>query len=563
MFNRVPILFRLKTVLVVICLVWVAVATLRAGDAGHSLALQSVAVNGQAMPWVDQNPVNLGPFPKNIAFGFGPATPNGVPPLRLRYQMEGFETNWHEAVREMDLSVRFYNHAGDQLTQTLYPVAGESTGWTGSLTNSTLTHRREALLVPPQAERLIVVVSSAGPPDAVGIYIVANLVASRTDGTVVLRSPFDSESAGAAGEDPPAGWIHDGLNRTIPRVIRFGQDPQTQAFAVLDEDTNGHGEWHNTIETAPVVTPGDRLVFEWNEMYSIGSGLSRDAHYDALPPGHYRFRVAGVNAFGQFTGLESSVKLLVPEPLWRSPWFVALIVLMASALTVGISRYFVWRRMQREMLRLKQQRALEQERLRIARDIHDDLGARVTQISLLSAMSRNSDTLDKARLDFDRISEMSRELVTALYETVWAVSPENDNLEALGSYLCQMANGLCEHTALRCRFHVNGLPTEVQLSSQTRHNITMAVKEALHNTIKHAHASEVTISITYAADKLEITIQDNGRGFATAHPTEGNGLSNMRQRLASVGGQCAVESQSGAGTTVRIHLLVRPLDRVT
>jgi signal transduction histidine kinase len=553
---------RRKAALAATSLALFAIAiVLRAGEVQPTLVVQSANVDGRSLSLPPLNPLNLGPFPRNIVFGFGPTTATGIPPLRVRFLLEGYEKGWHEAAREMDLSVRFYNHAGDQLTQSIYPVTGDSTGWTGSLTNSALTHRRETLLVPPGAERLILVVSSAGPPDSVGVYVVANLVASRADGTVLLRSPFDTEAAGNE-EDPPPGWVHDGLNRTIPRVVRFGQDPQTRAFAVLDEDPVGHGEWHNVIESAPLVTPGDRVVVEWNEMYSIGSAISRDAHYDSLPPGHYRFRVAGVDAFGRLTGVEDSVNLLVPEPLWKTPWFIAILVLFGSGLTIGVSRYFVWRRMRREMLRLQHQRALEQERLRIARDIHDDLGARVTQISLLSGMSRNNDSLDKARRDFDRISEMSRELVTALYETVWAVSPENDNLEALGSYLSQMANRLCEQTTLRCRFHVTGLPTEVQLSSQTRHNITMAVKEAIHNTIKHAHASEVTITITHANDQLEIIVQDNGRGFAPGAPTEGNGLGNMRQRLAGVGGDCTVESRPGDGTTVRIHLVVRPIDRM-
>ena len=230
---------------------------------------------------------------------------------------------------------------------------------------------------------------------------------------------------------------------------------------------------------------------------------------------------------------------------------------------MGISRYFVWHKMRREMLRLTQQQALEQERLRIAHDIHDDLGARVTQISLLSAMSQNNNSFpEKARADFDRISKMSRELVAALYETVWAVSPENDNLEALGSYLCQMANKLCEQTPLRCRFYLAGLPAEVQLSSQTRHNICMAVKEAIHNVIKHAHASEISMRITFTDGDLDISIQDDGGGFASANPAEGNGLPNMKQRLANIGGQCFVQSEPGKGTTVRIRLLVRSLEKI-
>jgi signal transduction histidine kinase len=243
------------------------------------------------------------------------------------------------------------------------------------------------------------------------------------------------------------------------------------------------------------------------------------------------------------------------------PWFWGLAVIVISAAMVGISRYFVWHRMRREMIRLKHQRALEQERLRIAHDIHDDLGARVTQISLLSAMAHDNATFpEKARADFNRISTMARELVSALYETVWAVNPENDNLEAQGNYLCQMVNQLCERTSIRCRFHVLGLPNEVQLSSQTRHNINMAVKEAVHNVIKHARATEVTIRMTFAEGTLNISIEDDGAGFQSDAKSAGNGLSNMKQRLAKIGGSCVIESAPGKGTKVLMRLAIRPLD---
>ena len=522
-------------------------------------------VNGRAIPFSAHDPVNLGPYPINIVFGFGSDTGAVNQPLRVRYMLDGYEKAWRESAGEMGLNVRFYNHAGDQVGQNLYPVHGESTGWTGSLKNSALTHRRETLVVPPQAERLLLVISSAGPPDSVGIYIVANLVVSKTDGAVLLRSPFDNESPAHADDDPPAGWMHDGISPSIARVVKFGQDPQTRAFAVLDEDYSSHGEWHNILESAPLVTPGERLVVEWNEMYSLGLGFSREGHYEGLAPGNYRLRVAGADAFGRLTGVECGLNLFVPEPVWKTPWFWGAVVLAASGLIVGISRYFVWHKMRREMARLKQQRVLEQERLRIAHDIHDDLGARVTQISLLSAMSQNNQTFpEKARADFDRISKMSRELVAALYETVWAVSPENDNLEALGSYLCQMANKMCEQTPLRCRFQVAGLPTEVQISSQTRHNISMAVKEAFHNVIKHAQATEISMRVTFADGELDIFIQDNGRGFepGTTTTTDGNGLNNMRQRLGNVGGQCTVDSRPGKGASVHIHLQVRPLEKI-
>jgi signal transduction histidine kinase len=198
---------------------------------------------------------------------------------------------------------------------------------------------------------------------------------------------------------------------------------------------------------------------------------------------------------------------------------------------------------------------LEQERLRIAQDIHDDLGARVTEISLFSGMAQADTALpDKARADFDRISRMSRELIAALYETVWAVNPENDNLDALGNFICQMVTRQCEPAQLRCRFDVLDLPQNVQVSSQTRHNIALAVKEAVHNAIKHAQASEVSVRAGFTEQLLTLSIEDSGCGFRPNDTAAGHGLTNMKRRLESIGGNCAIESEPRKGTRVRLSL---------
>ena len=551
-------------------LAWLALAVLlpvgvlpsRAEETNNTLEIQSITVNGKLQPFQGRENINLGPFPENVIFGFGAGTNGGKPPLRLHCMLEGYENTWHDATVAMALNVRFYNSSGDQISRNIYSVSGDSTGWTGSLKSSSLTHRRETLIVPPQAARVVIVISSAGPPDTVGIYVVANLVVSTSSGklgnVVVLQSPFENAQDDRATDDPPAGWVRDGGVPSMAKIVKFGQDPQTRAFAILDEDQTSHGEWHNIVETAPAVTPGDSLVVEWNEMYSMGSGILHEARYDGLPAGRYKFRVRGADVMGRLTGVETAIGVFVPEPFWKTPWFWSVAVVAITTMTIGISRYFVWHRMRREMVRLKQQRALEQERLRIAHDIHDDLGARVTQISLLTAMAQDNPSFpDKARADFGKVSRMARELVSALYETVWAVNPENDNLEALGNYLCQMVKQLCERTPLRCRFHVQDLPHGIQVSSQTRHNISMAVKEAVHNIIKHARASEVTIRMAFTGGLLDISVHDDGSGFQPSDNGLGNGLSNMNQRLQNVGGTCIVESGSGHGTTVRMRLEIR------
>lgn len=151
---------------------------------------------------------------------------------------------------------------------------------------------------------------------------------------------------------------------------------------------------------------------------------------------------------------------------------------------------------------------------------------------------------------------MSRELVSALYETVWAVNPENDNLDSLGTYLCQITNHLCKQAQLPCRLEVGELPRHVQVSSQIRHNLAMAVKEATHNTIKHALASEVTLRVAFNKPDLTICLRDNGVGFKVGKidSTSGHGLNNLKHRLSTIGGQCEITSSPGHGTSVEIHL---------
>src|SRR5262249_48610320 len=150
--------------------------------------------------------------------------------------------------------------------------------------------------------------------------------------------------------------------------------------------------------------------------------------------------------FGNPYGPALSFGIVVPPPFWRTSWFWSISVFSAVGLVLGGWRYAAWRRTRVELVLLRGERALEQERLRISRDIHDDLGARITEISLASALAKTKPALPaSAAADFDHICGLSRELVSALYETVWAVSPENDNLEALGNYLCQMSNHLCEN----------------------------------------------------------------------------------------------------------------------
>jgi signal transduction histidine kinase len=525
------------------------------------LVIRSIEVDGKQLKFKPNESVNLGAFPEHILFKFGVASNSLWAPSRLISRLDGVDPAWHRGGGFMYLILRFYNSGGDRLdVDKQFVATGNSAGWTGTLSDSTLTHRRETVTVPKGASYVWAIISSAGPPSTTGIYVVDNLTISRPLGPngkveALLRWPFDSHSVDLPENQAPTGWLRDGIHPSMAKVVEIGHEPKTKAFAIMDDDRFGHAEWHNDRVIAPKVEPNEQLIVEWNEMYSIGDSGNSSATYDTLAPGKYQFRVAEADIFGKPTGVEASVAVRVPVAIWETPWFWA----MAAAVTIGSSftsaRYVARRRMQRTIAGLQQQRLLENERLRIARDIHDDLGARVTQISLLSAMAQSDEAFpEKARAQFDRISVMSRDLVSALYETVWAVNPENDNLEAMVNYLCERITELCNQSQLRCRLHVAELPKNVVVFSRGRHNISMVLKEAMNNIIKHAKASQVNVRVSLVNGTLELSIEDDGCGFPDKRASAGNGLANMKHRMQEIGGDCRIESSPGKGTTIRLKL---------
>ncbi|HAL72292.1 MAG TPA: histidine kinase, partial [Verrucomicrobiales bacterium] len=182
--------------------------------------------------------------------------------------------------------------------------------------------------------------------------------------------------------------------------------------------------------------------------------------------------------------------------------------------------------------------------------LHDALAARLTHISLVSGLAENDPQRASSRESFQRISGMARELVAALYQTVWTVNPEHDHLEALVNYLSQLTQNLSESARIRCRIHSCVVPDQRPVTSEVRHNITLAVKEALHNAVKHSNGTEIVVRIEFNEPCLKICITDNGQGFDAGHAVLGNGLKNMRRRMESIGGSVAIQSSSGGGTIV-------------
>ena len=288
----------------------------------------------------------------------------------------------------------------------------------------------------------------------------------------------------------------------------------------------------------------------------VEAGTRRFAFYSQIPPGNYRFHVIACNSDGVWNDTGAALALTVQPYLWQTGWFKVSVVLLLFLLVGGSIRLVERRRHRRQLQALQTQQAVDRERMRIAQDIHDDVGARLTQLLFLGKLAqRNSLNADELRGQVAAITARTREVVGAMDEIVWAANPQNDMLANLASYLSTRALEFFEATEIRCRLDIMPELPAVPLGVQTRHNLFMAVKEALNNAAKHSAASEIWLRIRFDSGQLTIAVEDNGHGFdATRKGVAGNGLPNLRKRLAEIGGHCEIASQPGRGC--QIHLLL-------
>ena len=209
----------------------------------------------------------------------------------------------------------------------------------------------------------------------------------------------------------------------------------------------------------------------------------------------------------------------------------------------------------RERQRAEQLRAVEGERARIARDLHDDLGGSLTEIGMLASSGPGrAFAPEQARERLGVIAGKARTLVHALDELVWAVNPQNDTLVSLAGYLAGYVDEFLSATGIPHRVLLPRPLPPVLLPAEVRHSLFLAVKEALSNAARHSGATEITFQLAAAEDRLELQIIDNGRGFANLSPSTGNGLGNLAERMRQLNGNCLLASRPGQGTVVTLRL---------
>jgi signal transduction histidine kinase len=294
----------------------------------------------------------------------------------------------------------------------------------------------------------------------------------------------------------------------------------------------------------------------------VGSRLALTGVYASQEPSPVLGQ--GNEAFELLLNSGSDIQVLSRPAWWTIRRALTILGLLAVILLVAIGWITLLHRQVAEKTvqlesqiqkreRLEYQGNLERERTRIARDLHDELGADLTEISMLA-----QERAEPPAGHLARVTTLIRSLVAKLDEVVWAVDPTMDNTVSLANYLTGFAEEFLDAARVVCRVRISSPIPDWPLPAHVRHQLFLAVKEALNNAVRHGEAREITFQMEWRESILEITLQDQGKGFDTAQSSGGHGLRNLQERLAGIHGRCSVVSTPGQGTTVKFFVPLEP-----
>lgn len=285
-------------------------------------------------------------------------------------------------------------------------------------------------------------------------------------------------------------------------------------------------------------------------------GGERVVRLPRLAPGAYRFQVIACNEDGVWNRAGATLAITVQPPFWRTPGFIITGILALLGALAGIIYLVSTAKLKRQLRAAQQKELIEKERARIARDLHDQLGANLTQVTLLGEMAEMDKELPgEVEQHAQQICVTARETTRALDEIVWAVNPSNDTLEGLANYACKYAQDYFALAGVSFRAELPPNLPPAPILPEVRHNVFLAFKEAVNNVVKHAHATEARVKLTWQPGLFVLTIADNGKGLGDLTGKElRNGMKNMKRRLADVRGDFEIVPGENGGTVVRLSV---------
>ena len=287
-------------------------------------------------------------------------------------------------------------------------------------------------------------------------------------------------------------------------------------------------------------------------------GAQRFVFLQNLRPGSYTFRVQASNQHSLWNETGAGLGFAIAPHFYETWMFYALCGGAAIGAAAGFTAYRL--RWQRRLLTARHGQAISEERTRIARDLHDDLGTALMGVALEIELARRKSQDDLAT-ELGGSAARVRSLAERMREVVWAVNPQCDTVSSLASFLEQQAGTLLHGGGVRGRFEFPEDIPPLPLDSETRHQLALGVREALTNVLRHARAGEVVLRLALREGSLIVSVEDDGRGFdhAAIGTEPGHGLHNLRTRLQRVGGELTIASRPGEGTRVEMRVpLVRP-----
>jgi two-component sensor histidine kinase len=444
----------------------------------------------------------------------------------VSYRLKGYD-DFHQRGGQMYIGIRFYQKNGDLLDEVTFLKDGQSPGWQDSLEDSTFTSREENIQIPKKTDRVELFFSSAGPPSSVGIIAITDFDLYQNNIPLHLNTK----------------WEKGGTRSSMAFTKEIGGH---HALVIDDNDIKTHADWSTSRKA---IGPDGNFTLRWKEIYSNGMGDALTTSYYRLPIGHYQFEVREIDLAGH-PSRSYTMKVSVPAPFWQTWWFWSLCFM--AAIAIGTTGGILWTRANNR-LREEKIRLIEEERRRIARDLHDELGARISQISLASSYAEGLTNNEKPKNQFRIITSLAQELSISLTETIWMLNSKNDHLESLVEYLCRLVASLCKPSGIRCRIQADTFEGYLVLSSDFRRHVSLSVREAVTNALKHSGASELHFLLKISGSRLIIQIMDNGTGIPE-NISRGNGLANMRQRMTDLKGQFLIKTPETGGTCIIFEL---------
>ena len=294
------------------------------------------------------------------------------------------------------------------------------------------------------------------------------------------------------------------------------------------------------------------LLEGWDK--SLIQSKVNEARYNNLPPGRYVFKVSASNE--EITGLRNarSIVITILPPYWRTWWFYSLVFIFSAALLIWAFKVNANRKVKKERIKLKQQKEMYNERMRIAREMHDDIGAGLTQISLISTAAKlHAPEANKTGNELDAISNTARQLVDNLGEIIWALNPSYNNIDILLAHVREQISNLTEYADMHCHIEIAEDIPNSTMTNQQRRNILLVTKEVVHNAIKHCGGKNLYVKITHQKTRLHFNIEDDGKGFLPNEKHHGNGLKNIKHRIGEIGGVLELDSSPDAGCRYHYH----------